>query len=108
MYTFFSPSFILLQFEYLDIVLNARATPEAYEVPRLGAEEELQLLAYTTATATGDPKCICDLHHSSQQHQILNPLTGARDRTYILKDTSQIRFHRAMTRTPRISFFMAE
>ena len=27
------------------------------EVPRLGIELELQLLAYTTATATPDPNC---------------------------------------------------
>ena len=29
---------------------------------------------------------ICDLHHSSQQHWILNPLNEARDRTHILTD----------------------
>ena len=39
------------------------------EVPRLGAESELQLLAYTTATVTQDPSHVCDLQHSSQQHQ---------------------------------------
>ena len=32
------------------------------EVPRLGVK--LELLAYTTATATQDPSCIWDLHHS--------------------------------------------
>ena len=45
------------------------------EVPRLEVEPELRLPAYTTATATPDPSHICDLHHSSQQHQILNPLS---------------------------------
>ena len=35
------------------------------EVPRLGVQLELQLLAYTTATATLDPSHICNLHHSS-------------------------------------------
>ena len=30
-------------------------------VPKLGVESELQLLAYTTATATLDLSCICDL-----------------------------------------------
>ena len=36
------------------------------EASRLGVElEELQLPAYTTATATPDPSHICDLHHSS-------------------------------------------
>ena len=36
------------------------------EVPRLWVELELQLLAYTTATAKPDPSRICHLHHSSQ------------------------------------------
>ena len=36
------------------------------EVPRLGVESELQLLAYTTATATWDPSGICDIHHCSR------------------------------------------
>ena len=49
------------------------------EVPRLGIQLELQLLAYTTATATWDLSLVCDLHHSSQQHWILNPLSEARD-----------------------------
>ena len=39
------------------------------EVPRVGAESELQLLAYATATAMQDPSCICDLHCALQQCQ---------------------------------------
>ena len=39
---------------------------------------ELQLPAYATATAMRDPSCICNLHHSSGQCQILNPLSEAR------------------------------
>ena len=35
------------------------------EVPRLGVESELQLLAYATAIAMPDLSRICDLHHSS-------------------------------------------
>ena len=31
-----------------------------------------------------------NLHHSSQQHQILNPLSEARDQTCILRDTSWV------------------
>ena len=60
------------------------------EVPRLGVELELQLLAYTTATAMWDPSCICDLYLSSWQSQILNSLSEARDQTHILMDTSQV------------------
>ena len=60
------------------------------EFPRLGVKLELQLPAYTTATATWDPSHVFDLHHSSWQRPILNPLSEARDRTCILMDTSQI------------------
>ena len=49
------------------------------EVPRLGIESELQLTAYTPATATPDLSCICDLYHSSREHRVLNPLSGARE-----------------------------
>ena len=51
------------------------------EVPRLGVESELLLPAYTRTTAKPDLSRICDLHHSSRQCQILNPLSEARDRT---------------------------
>ena len=49
------------------------------EGPRLGAKSELQLPAYTTAIAMPDLSRVCDIHHSSQQHRILNPLSKARD-----------------------------
>ena len=49
------------------------------EIPELGVESELQLLAYITATAKADLSWICDLHHSSQQCQILNLLSEAKD-----------------------------
>ena len=62
-------------------------------VPRLGVKSELQLPAYAIATATSDLSRVCDLHHSSRQGQILNPLNEARDRTQILMDTSQICYH---------------
>ena len=62
------------------------------EVPRLEAEPELQLPAYTPATAMQDPSRLCDLPHSSRQRRNLNPLSKARDRTCILVDTSQICF----------------
>ena len=38
------------------------------EVPRLGVKSELQLPAYSTATAMPDLSCICNLHRSSCQH----------------------------------------
>jgi len=53
--------------------------PQHMAVPRLGGKSELQLPANTTATATWDPSLVCDLHHSSWQRHILNPLSRARD-----------------------------
>ena len=60
------------------------------EVPSLGVELDLLLLAYTTATATRDPSWVYDLHYNSRQHQILNPLSEAKDRTFILMFPSQV------------------
>ena len=54
------------------------------EIRRLGIELELQLPAYTTAIATPDLSQICVLCHSFWQHQILNPLSEAGDRTLVL------------------------
>ena len=36
---------------------------------------------------------VCDLHHSSWQHQILNPLSEARDQTHVFMDISQVHHH---------------
>ena len=74
------------------------------EVSRLGVKSELHLLAYTTAAAMWDLSCICNLHHSSSQCQILNPLIEANDRTRILMDTSQFCYLRATTGTPSLLF----
>ena len=49
------------------------------DVPRLGVEPELQLPAYSTATATPDLSHVCDLHFSSQQYRISDPLSEFRD-----------------------------
>ena len=53
--------------------------PQRLEVPRLGVKSELQLPACTTATAMPGPSHVCNLHCSSQQRWILNPLSWARD-----------------------------
>ena len=58
------------------------------EVPRIGVELALQLQACVTATGMPDLSCVFELHHSSQQQWILNPMREARDRTSILRGTS--------------------
>ena len=70
------------------------------EVPRLGAESEIQPPAYTTATAMLDPSRLCNLYHSSWQRWILNPLSGARSRICILMDTGWVQLHWATMETP--------
>ena len=59
-------------------------------VPRLRVQMELPKPVYTTATAMQDLSHICNLYHSSQQHQFLNPLSKARDRTHTFMDTSWV------------------
>ena len=57
------------------------------EIPVVGVKLELRLQAHTTATATPDPSCICDLYCSLQQGWILNPLSKARDGTSFFMDS---------------------
>ena len=76
--------------------------PQHMEIPRLGVESEVQLPACTTGTATPDPSSVCDLHHSSRQCQIPDPLSEASHRTHGLMDTIRIHFHCATRGTPKI------
>ena len=63
------------------------------EVSRLVVKSELQLPAYTTAAAMQDLSCVCDLHYSSRQCPLLNPVSDTRDWTCILVDTIQVCYH---------------
>ena len=79
MYFFFF-WFLLFYFNfYFFVILGLHM--RHMEVPRLGVESELQLLAYTTVTETQDRSQDCELHHSSQQCRIINPLSKTRDWT---------------------------
>ena len=61
------------------------------EVPRLGAESELQLAGLHHSHRMRNPSHVCNLHHSSWQHRKPDPLSEARDRICILMDISHIR-----------------
>ena len=78
-----SPSFpnnVLTSFYFILFIFCFLGPHLQYmEVLRLGVALELQLLTYATATATPQSSPVCDLHHSSRQRRILNPLSEARD-----------------------------
>ena len=61
-----------------------------WKLPAKG-QSELQLPAYTTATATWDLSQVWDLNYSSWQYQTLNPMRKARDWTLILMNPILVR-----------------
>ena len=75
------------------------------EILRLGVELELRLAAYTRATAMQDLSHVCNLHHSSWQRRILNPLSEARDRTCNLMVSSWVHVCCTTTGIPRKKLF---
>ena len=73
--------------------------PQHMKVLRLGVKSELHL-CYTTAKAMLDLSRVRNLHHSSCQHWILNPLSEAKNQTCNLMVPSWVHFHYAMRETP--------
>ena len=69
------------------------------EVPRLGSNRSY------SGWPMPEPKQCQIQHHSSRKCQILNSLSKARDRTWVLMDPSQIRFCWAMMGTPVRHFY---
>ena len=60
---------------FIYLFLLFRAAQGAYGGSQAKVESELQLPVYTIATAMPEPSRICDLHYSSRQCWILNPLS---------------------------------
>ena len=82
-------------------VLFFRAKPAACGNSHVRGQMELHLPVYATVTATLDPSHICNLYHSSWQHQILNMVKEAGYWSRILMDTSWVGFRWATAGTPR-------
>ena len=81
--------FLLTYFVLTEIFFFFRATPWHMEAPRLEVELEVQLPAYTIATAVQHPSRIFNLHHISWgQCQIFNPLREAKNGICVLMDAS--------------------
>ena len=70
-----------------------RTTPMVYEGTQARA-----WIGAVAATAAPDPSHICELHHNSPwQHQILKPLSEAKDWTCIFMGTTQVHYCWAKT-----------
>ena len=83
----FSFSFFFFSFPFLHFL---GLLPRAYGGSQARGRIRAESPAYTRATATKDLSHICNLHHSSQQHQLLNLLSKARDQTRNLMVPSRI------------------
>ena len=57
----------------------SRVTPAAYGSSQARDRIRAVNAGLRQATAMPDPSRVCELHHSSWQHWILNPLSEARD-----------------------------
>ena len=80
---FFTVVLFLLLLEVLLVLFlffgRFRATPAAYGNAQARDRIGAGAAGYTTATATPDLSCVCDLHHGSRQCRILNPLRETGD-----------------------------
>ena len=78
---------------YIFFKFYFRATPMAYGSSQARVPVGAVAATLCIATATTDLNLVCDLHHSSWQCQILNPLSKAREQTHVLMDPSQVHYH---------------
>ena len=85
--------FLCITFYYLQtLVFALRSPPPLFLGPNLWHIRAAAAgLCHNHSNTSNDPSCFCNLHCSSWQCQILNPLSRARDRTCILMDTSCVR-----------------
>ena len=86
------PNTIKIIFYYLFILLF-RALPMAYWGSQARGPIRAIAASLHHTTAKPGPSCLWDLHCSSWQHQILNPLSEDRDQTWNFMVPSRICFH---------------
>ena len=91
---------------FLLLLLLFRAALKAYGRSQARCWIRAAAAGLHHSTATRDLSHIWDLHHRSQQCQILNPLSEAMDWTCMLMDTSQVCYCWATTWTPFFFFFL--
>ena len=93
---FFFFSFNLLSFVFSRATLAAHGGSQARGLMGAAAAS-----LHHNHTATQDQSLICDLHHSSRQRWILNPLSEPRDQTQNLMFPSRIHFRCTTIGTPK-------
>ena len=84
---------------FLSFVLF-RAAPSAHGGSQARGPIKVTAAGLHHSNSNAQYEWVWDLHHSSQQHQIINPLSEARDLTRNLMDASRIRLPCAMTGAP--------
>ena len=100
LFTYHQQIKIQIQFLFFFLFVFLGPYPQYMEVPRLGFKLELHCWPTLQPQQLRIQSCVCDLHQSSPQSWILNPLSGARDWACILMDTSQVRYRWATMGTP--------
>ena len=88
-------SYIFMPFSFLFIIiiiiiLLFRAVPMAYGSSQARSQIRDTAAGLHHSHSNAGPSRICNLHHSSRQEWMLNPLREARDQTCILMDPSQV------------------
>ena len=86
---------------FIYLFLLFRAAPVAYVGSQARGLIRATAASLCHSTATPDPSHIYELHHSSCQHWILNPLNKARDQTLNVMVPNQICFCCATMDTPK-------
>ena len=69
----------IINLTILFLFLLFRATPMAYGGSQTRGRIRAAAAGLHHSHSNANPSCVCNLHHSSRQHQILNPLSEARD-----------------------------
>ena len=91
-----------MSFVHLFVCFLFRVTPTAYESSQAKGWIRAAAASCRVLPATQDLSRVCDLHHRSQQRRILNPLSEARDWTYVPMDACEICFRWARMGTPEV------
>ena len=78
--------------QHANLCKDVRATPAAYGSSQARGRMGAIATGLHRRDSNTRSKPVCDLHYSSQQHQILNPLSKVRDQTHILMDPSHVHY----------------